>query len=105
MSCVGGAVGVVLSVGYGNLILLACSCPVNMVFNLILSVYILKETFTKWDAIAISVISAGSISCMILSKQSNFKPTDKIISEMFLSLSSLVIYVVFGTYLISTYFF
>jgi drug/metabolite transporter (DMT)-like permease len=68
LSTIMGSVGIVLSVGYGNLILLASSCPVNMIFNLVLSVYILKETFTKWDALAIAVISAGSVSCMILSK-------------------------------------
>jgi hypothetical protein len=38
-----GAVGNIVSVGYGNLILLASGSAITMIFNLILSVTILDE--------------------------------------------------------------
>lgn len=75
----GGAVGNILSVAYGNLMLLASSCAITMVFNLILAVTVLHEAFSKWDALAILLVSAGSISCMLLSKQEDGDLTTEMI--------------------------
>lgn len=73
-----------LSVSYGNLMLLASSCAITMIFNLVLSFYILHESFTKWDAIVILVISIGSTSCMVLSKQSDEVMTSSELLKCFL---------------------
>lgn len=60
-----------------------------MVFNLILAVTILKEKFSRWDFLATVLVSAGSISCMLLSKQRDDVLTTQEIGSLFLSLGSL----------------
>ena len=103
VACILGAYGNVMSVKFGNLILLASSCAITMIFNLVLSYYILHESFTKWDALVILVISIGSTSCMVLSKQSDEVRTNNEILKCFLGIPNLIIYLSAVMYLVFAY--
>jgi len=58
----------IFAIGYGSLVLLASMSAVTILFNSILSVYILNETFTKWDALATLLIFIGCVCSSIFSK-------------------------------------
>jgi len=63
-----GTLANVFAIGYGNLLLLASSSAVTIIFSTVLSVKILKETFSKYDVIAIAFIMVGSGLCVSFSK-------------------------------------
>ena len=79
----------VLAIRFGDLLLLASSSALTLIFNTVLSVYILHESFTKWDVIAIILICTGSVSCMFFSKTSTDHPNDQEILDLFTSGGSL----------------
>ena len=80
----------VVAMRYGNLLLLASSSALTMIFNTILSVYILHESFTKWDVLAFVFICTGCISCMIFSKNSDAKLSEEELFHMYTSIPSLI---------------
>jgi drug/metabolite transporter (DMT)-like permease len=83
----------VFSAAYGNLVLLASSGSITLLFNVLLSVAILKETFTKWDAIAMILICGGSITTMIVSKNEDSILSHEELIERFGSTPSIILYV------------
>lgn len=98
-----GAVGNIVSVGYGNLILLASSSAITMIFNLLLSVSILQESFSLLDAISILVICLGSISCMLMSKENKSNYTSAEIFRLYTTTASCTLYICSALYLIATH--
>ena len=79
----------ILAIKYGNLMLLAASSALTLIFNTILSVRILGESYQKSDILAILLICTGSISCMLFSKNDTKRYSNDYVNEMFLSLESL----------------
>ena len=69
----GAAIVNIFAIGYGSLVLLASKSAVTILFNSILSVYILSETFTKWDALAVLLIFIGCVCSSIFSKSDSTK--------------------------------
>ena len=69
----GAAIVNIFAIGYGSLVLLASMSAVTILFNSILSVYILSETFTKWDALATLLIFIGCVCSSIFSKSDSTK--------------------------------
>jgi len=60
----------IISIRYGNLLLISSSSAFTMIFNTILSVTILHESFTRWDVLAIILITLGCVGCMVFTKTS-----------------------------------
>jgi len=85
-----GTVSNVVAIRYGNLLLLASSSALTMIFNTILSVYILHENFTRWDLVAILLICLGSISCMFFSKTNESELTQAELLALFTSTGALI---------------
>ena len=63
-----GSVINVVALGYGNQLMLASSSSISIIFNTLLSVFMLKEKFFKSDGIAISIICIGSILFLSVAK-------------------------------------
>lgn len=66
-----GAVGNIVAVNYGNIILLSSSSSFNLIFSMMLSVIILKETCGPVDLVSVVVICMGTISCILAAKTSD----------------------------------
>lgn len=98
-----GTIANILAIRFGDLLLLASSSALTMIFNTILSVYILGESFTKWDVIAIFLICSGSISCMIFSKTSNQQLSQQELYGLYTSLGSLTYLILSALFIISVY--
>jgi uncharacterized membrane protein len=88
---VGGATNV-FSAAYGNVILMASSGSVTLLFNLLLSVLVLKETFTKWDGLSLFLICGGSLTCMLYSKNEQEMLSVEEINTRFRSTGSILFY-------------
>jgi drug/metabolite transporter (DMT)-like permease len=57
----------IVSLAFADMITLSSAAPLTMVFNLLLSVFVLKNKFTKTDLLSIFLISVGASICMIYS--------------------------------------
>jgi len=84
-----GTVANILALGFGNLLLLASSSSLTLIFNSILSVKILHEAFSVWDGIAICLICSGSIACMFLVKEREGNLSETELKTLFTSTESL----------------
>jgi len=58
----------VMALNYGNQILLSSMTSMGIIFNSILSVIFLKESFTKGDALSIFIICFGATIFMVNAK-------------------------------------
>ena len=83
----------IVSIRFGNILLLASSSALTLIFNTILSVLILKEKYFKSDIVGIVLCSLGSITSMIFSKNSDKEFTSKEIYDLFSSYASMVYFV------------
>lgn len=84
----------IVSVNFGNLILISSSCAFMISFTLLLSRIILKEMWTVLDLISLVFIIIGTTGCMLNTKSSseNLKGSD--VYTYFGSWMSLVLYLV-----------
>ena len=98
-----GTIANILAIRFGDLLLLASSSALTMIFNTILSVYILGESFTKWDVIAIFLICSGSISCMIFSKTSNQELSEDELYGRYTSTGSLIYLILSAVFILGVY--
>ena len=71
-----GSVCNIFAISKGNLILLASSSSITIIFNCILSVKVLKETFSKYDFLAIVLIMTGCALCVSISKNDEMSEFD-----------------------------
>lgn len=85
-----GAVGNIVAVNYGNVILLSSSSSFNLIFSCLLSVIILEETINFLNVISMMVICVGSICCILSAKSSSSQLTGDNIDMLFTSRRSLI---------------
>ena len=98
-----GTLANVVAIRYGNLLLLASSSAITMIFNTILSIYILKERFTKWDAVAFVFITTGCISCMIFSKTSDAPLSQQELINLYTTVPSLAYMSISFVYIVTCF--
>ena len=89
----------VMALRYGTLVVLASASALTILFNSILSVYILGERLTKWDIVAMILIMGGSISCMTVSKSSDEGVTKDEMFDKLTSLSSILYFSIAALYI------
>jgi len=85
-----------ISLQIGNVMLMAASSALTLVFNQIVAIFFLKEKLTRFDILALFLITSGSLSCMINSKTRKVEQTPDQLYEMLASPSS-VAYILFVT--------
>ena len=74
-----------------------------MIFNTVLSVAILNESFTRWDCLAISLIIVGGVGCMMYTKTSQGTRSNQELMDTYTSLGSVVYFGLSLTYILSVY--
>ena len=70
-----------------------------MIFNSVLSIYILNEHFTKYDVLAIALIISGCILCMFYTKSSDKVRDPEELMELYTSTGSISYFSVSIVYL------
>lgn len=97
-----GTAANVIALGFGNLLLLASSSALTMIFNTVLSVHILQENFTRWDVLAITLICIGCICCMFYIKSSDTQLSEAELFDLYISPGSILYLGLSIMYLVSS---
>mmetsp|Transcript_2977 Transcript_2977/g.5038 ORF Transcript_2977/g.5038 Transcript_2977/m.5038 type:complete len:121 (+) Transcript_2977:351-713(+) len=69
---------------------MASSSAITIIFSTVLSVLILKESFSKYDVLAIFLIITGSVLCMLLSKNGEKSYSESDLFGLFIETRSIV---------------
>lgn len=77
------------AVKFGNLLLLASTSALTLIFSAVLSIKILGESYQKSDILAMLLICVGSIASMMVAKTSTEEFTAKEITDLFTSNASI----------------
>jgi len=90
VNLIAGSVINVVALGYGNQLMLASTSSISIIFNTLLSVFILKETFFRSDAISILLICTGSVLFLAIAKNDETTYTEEELANLYWRPVSLV---------------
>ena len=103
MAIVAGSLCNIVALGYGNVLLLASSSSLSIIFNTIFSVTLLNEKLVKKDILAMLFICIGSILFLIIAKNDPEEYTPKSLLDLITRPISIVYMVLQLIYIIGAY--
>jgi drug/metabolite transporter (DMT)-like permease len=103
MTIIAGSLCNVIALGYGNVLLLASSSSLSIIFNTAFSVTLLNEKLVKKDILAMLFICIGSILFLIIAKNDTEEYTPKSLLDLITRPISIVYMALQVIYIVGAY--